>query len=215
MTLTDVYRNHYHSAEYHSGNLYIIRRINYEGYPDEEWSDELWKYSKEKKGIRLFSSKGIDFRVSWDGNFAAVENDKKLIFLRTSNGEIAKEFGLADLNIYKETPVIGLIKWSDNSQFFWGDLSFTVYPQAFFRINIINWTVDKFDVVDLPLQISELDLNPNTRRIVFSDFPAMFDVEPVREFEASKSKVTLFVYDLITQSKRIIATSTAKTFKPE
>ncbi len=66
LTLPDVYVEHYHSAEFFNGNLYIIRRfgVNSDGTTRSDWSDNLWKYSLDGSSEKLFSAKGIDFRVS-------------------------------------------------------------------------------------------------------------------------------------------------------
>ncbi len=49
-TIPNVYAEHYHNAEYHDGVLYIIRRIDYDGYPDNDWSDQLWAYTSADAG---------------------------------------------------------------------------------------------------------------------------------------------------------------------
>ena len=60
ITLSDIYRNHYHNAEYHNGNLYIIHRTGGDtGYQtNPNWTDELWRYNQQKQGQKLYSVRG-------------------------------------------------------------------------------------------------------------------------------------------------------------
>jgi hypothetical protein len=223
MTLTDVYWNHYHAVEYLDDNLYIIRRIGYEGYPDEEWSDELWKYNPDKKGINLFSSKGVDFRLSTNGEFAAIrDSHERIVFLNLKTNNIEREFSDKELGAYvvlnpKAGPTnlaIDLDQWSDNCKYFWVSLSASAYPLRIIKIKINGWTMDKFDVSDLSLSFVDLNLNPNTAKVVFSNYPVFFDVDSQKEYETKENIVTLFLYDLPTRNKQIINTSINKPFKP-
>ncbi|WP_313756998.1 hypothetical protein [Tissierella sp.] len=58
-------------------------------------------------------------------------------------------------------------------------------------------------------------LNPNTGKIIFSDFPITFDIDNLSEFEMSKEKITLFYYDLVEKKLTSIDSSVAKIFNPE
>jgi len=218
ISITDVYTQHYHNVEYLNGHLYVLRRLGYKGYPDREWSDELWVYDENKKGRSLFKTQGIDFRVSPNEKYAAINTEDKVLFLHLPGGTKARTFDVEDLmglkaSAYKDL-MIRLQKWSSDGKYFWGSLFYTSYPQMFFRINTESWSILSFDVLALNLQSGEIDLNPDTGEIVFSDFPAMFDVESVLRFRETKTRVHLYVYDLASQTKKEIATSVAKEFKP-
>src|SRR5512140_1169751 len=52
MDVADVYSDHYHPAEFHNGNVYVIRRIG--DTSSSTWTDELWKYDSAKRGSRIF-----------------------------------------------------------------------------------------------------------------------------------------------------------------
>ena len=69
-TIPDVRVQHYHSGEYHNGNLYIIRRIG--DVETDSWRDELWKYDELRAGVMLYAIKGLDFRVSPDEAYVAI-----------------------------------------------------------------------------------------------------------------------------------------------
>jgi len=62
---------------------------------------------------------------------------------------------------------------------------------------------------------SEFDINPRKEIIAFSNYPAMFDVDSVKEYEQSGAKVILIVYDLKTKVQQQIATSKTKKFGPK
>lgn len=62
----DIYRDHYHAAEFHDGDLYVIVRPGgADAYvKNPNWTDELWKYPATGPAVKIYSAKGIDFRVS-------------------------------------------------------------------------------------------------------------------------------------------------------
>jgi len=51
-------------------------------------------------------------------------------------------------------------------------------------------------------------------KLVYSDLPAIFTVDDIEDFVRSQQQVTLFVYDLASQSTQVIATSVAEGFHP-
>jgi hypothetical protein len=61
---------------------------------------------------------------------------------------------------------------------------------------------------------SEYALNPAAGVLAYSDYPAMFDVESVKRFENTGAQVTLFVYDLNSQTVQAVATSIARPLNP-
>ena len=213
ITLTDVYSQHYHNSEYHFGNLYIIRRIGYDGSADENWSDELWKYNSQKKGAKMYSGKGIDFRVAPDEKYIAIQ-DEKLTMIDQS-GKVVHAYPLDNLSLDDNQDLqIGLLKWSDNGSQFWGDLFLTAYPQAFYKIDTDSWEVDKYDVSKLGFS-DDYDLNGNNGKIAYSDHSVMFDASAAQEDEQSGTKVSLIIYDLKTKAQKQIAVSVTKVFEPK
>lgn len=212
ITLTDIYTQHYHNSEYHHGNLYIIRRMGDISSANGNWSDELWKYDSQKQGTKIYSNKGIDFRVAPNEKYIAV-SDKKLS-ITDQNGQVIHAYVLNDLSLEDNQDLqIGLLKWSDDSRQFWGDLFLTAYPQTFDKIDIDSWQVDKYDVSKLGFS-DDYDLNSNNGKLVYSDYAAMFDAQTVQEHQQSGTKVNLIVYDLEAKTQTQVATSTAKAFKP-
>lgn len=214
ITLTDVYSQHYHNSEYHNGNLYIIRRIGYDGYPDETWSDELWRYDIQKVGKKLYSGKGIDFRVAPNEKYIAVCDDKLSII--NQNGNVLQTYTVAKLGFDNSQDLrIGLLKWSNDGIQFWGNLFFTAYPQVFYKINTNSWSVDKYDISNLGFFSGDYDLNSNNGKIAYSNYPAMFDVDSAKEYEESGAKVNLKIYDLKTGKQQLVSTSITRKFEPK
>jgi len=222
ITITDVYRNHYHNSEYHNGNVYIIRRtggdFGYQNNPN--WTDELWKYNQQKQGTNIYSNRGLDFRVSDDEKFISVFDSgsdntgevRNITFLK-NDGSVIKILTSKDLGLEKYGPYIDPLVWSNN--ILWIESGFTVSIEIVAKIDPNTFQITKFDLANLPIQVGEFSLNPIKQKIAFSDYPALFDTDSADEFKASKKTVSLFVYDLLNQKKQIIVTSVAKAFHPK
>lgn len=214
ITLSDIYSNHYHPAEYRNGNLYIISRTggNFGYETNLNWKDELWKYNSQKQGMKIFSNQGVDFRVSEDEKFIAIVGSGNLTFIG-NNGNILKSFNKEQLKVQYE---ISPIKWS--SSYFWmGDAGPVGILQSIKKINAINFQITDFDVSSLFASDSfnSFDLNATAEKIVFDNRPFMFDVDSEKQYEQSGAKVSLTVYDLNTKVKQVIATSITKRFNPK
>lgn len=214
-TIRDVYRDRVRPAEYHDGILYIIRRIGYDGYPDEDWTDELWKYDEGEEGTKIYSAKGLGFRVSPNGEMIAIGATEDILFVDT-DGNVLKEYSSEELiPTDAEDLSINLLDWSDDSKSLWGDLSLTAFPSFFFSIDTGAWVLNQYDVSSSNLSIGEGRLNYNNGKLAFSDYPVMFDEYAYEEFMDSGREVTLKVYDLNTKELIKIATSITKEFEPE
>jgi len=217
ITLSDVNTEHFHNSEYHKGNLYVVRRIGYDGYPDNDWADELWKYDSSKNGLKLFSLKGLQFLVAPDEKLIAIADSTSKLVLIDEKGTNIKEYVISQLSTVQadpREPAIGLNEWTTDSKNLWGNLFLGPIAQEFFQINTGVWNVSKYDVSSLSFG-DEKALNSNIGKVAYSDFPALFDVDSANEFKASKKKVTLYIYDFNTKSNKVINTSIVKQFNPK
>lgn len=211
ITLDNVNTGNYHVGEYHNGNLYIIRRM---GYPGENWSDELWRYDIQGKGKMLFSKKGLDFRVASNESdvtvvYQSVEDNANRIAFISNNGEVLQNINIDPIGNYLNQPD----KWSyDNSQF-WGELKSGPTSKYIYQITISSWGINKYDVSQLSIG-EDYELNANTGKIVYSDYPFFFTVDEKQQFLNSGREVKLFLYDLNSKNLQIIATSITKPFSP-
>jgi hypothetical protein len=212
ITITDVYLQHYHNTEYHNGNLYILRRIGYDGYPDKTWSDQLWRYDSQKNGTLLYSDKGGDFRVAPDEEHIAVGNEDVIIV--NKNGTVLNTYTLSDLGFGQNRDlVIALLRWSNDGRHLWGKVSFTAYPQFFYKISTESWNAETYDISNLGVN-SDFDLNADRAKVAYSNYPTFFDVDSELEYEHSGGKVNLQIYDLESENNQVIATSTVEKFAP-
>jgi hypothetical protein len=124
-TISNVYRDHYHAAEFLGGNLYIIERNGKaDNLSDQNWTDELWKYEQTGDGIKLYSAKGIDFRVSSDAKQIVIfsqPNIKKVlettITLIDLNGRVQKTFESNGLPNMDDSKAITPLFWQGD--LFW------------------------------------------------------------------------------------------------
>lgn len=217
MTLADVYRSHYHNAEYHNGNVYIIQRTGGdEGYQtNPKWTNELWKYNKDKQGAKLFANRGLDFRVSDDEKFIAITSSgangvtgEQLTFVQ-QDGTVLKKLMPNQMGLKSFAPLL----WYGSD--FWVSSNMGAGIEKIAKVSANNFQSATYDVSGLKLTVSEFAVNPVKARIAFSNYPAMFDVESAQEYERSQAKVDLKVYDLETKKEQLITTSTVKKFAPK
>lgn len=214
ITLDNVYSNHYHFGEYHNGNLYLVHRIGYDGYPDEDWIDELWRYDENEEKVKLYSSQGIDFRVSSNEELIAVISNKELHILDNS-GEILKSFNEEELVVDPQvSPQFSFtdIVWGNDS--IWIDNTFGPSPSAILKINLKDCSIIAFDLSELEIGV-EYSINSKREAIAFSDYPALFDEYSYEDFINTEWPVTLRVYDFNTKEQIEIATYTAQDFNPK
>lgn len=214
ITLSDIYRNHYHNAEYHNGNLYIIHRTGGDtGYQtNPNWTDELWRYNQQKQGQKLYSVRGLDFRVSDDEKMIAIVTNEEFNLLNNSGNKIKTFQSNEVVANPQNSPMFGFLAWGLNS--IWLDNTFGPSLTGLAKVDITNYAVTKYDLSELPAG-PEFTINVYKEKIAFSNYPAMFDVDSAQEYERSGAKVNLIVYDLKTKAQQQIATSTVKKFEPK
>ena len=216
-TIPDVRVEHYHSSEYHNGNLYIIRRIG--DIETDSWRDELWKYDELRAGDLLYAIKGLDFRVSADEAYVAISGGdlttgENLVLLEKQGGILLEYSADQVLTGPADMPImVGLIDWSDDNSSLWIENAGPVVT-SYSRLSAPSWQVETFDLTGVPIGGAEKELNPNTGKVVFSDLPMFFTADQQEEFVASGEAVTLYVYDLVSKNLLEIAVSKAEEFDP-
>lgn len=212
LSLTDCFSGHYHFKESHNGNVYLIRRIG--DTETDYWTDELWRYSLDNTVTKLYTMKGLDFRVSPNEAFIAAQEYANRLTILDADGQLLKDYTNEELTYvnFNESTFTEFLKWSDDSSTFWGCLS-TPIPLYLFEIQTSNWEVIGYDLSELPVG-DEHDLNPNSQLYVFSNLPMILDVYSWDELVASKKEINLYLYNLQTKELQILDTSIAKAFKP-
>ena len=221
LTIANVYSDHYHFGEYHNGNVYVIRRIGYDGYPDDDWTDELWKYDQQKNGTKLFSGSGISFRVSPNEEFIAVTHDTYTPHARASilnkKGVILNTYTLKELGDRDWDESIDLFNWSDDSKLFWGGISYTDSREMFFciRLDESNCGIEIFHSEEIPDSIEdEFEIETNTGQLVYSTYPLLF-MGTHEEVAKENPTIYLKVYDFYTKQIKEIDSSKFKKFIPK
>lgn len=221
VTVTDAYRDHYHSAEYHDGVLYVIRRIGETQASGWSWTDELWAYSADdREGSKLYATRGLDFRTAPGNRHIAVpDRDLDALVLLDRTGRVMQTVPAEELSIQNpkmrdpRSPTLTLEAWSEDGGTFWVSRLSGPSPQSFFVIDAGSPVVTGYDISDLAIPY-EYDLNPNTGNLVHSDCPVFFEVDGAEAFAESDQAVTLSTYDLEEASGWRIATSVARCFNP-
>jgi hypothetical protein len=215
-TLDNVYRDHYHAAEYHNGHVYIVLRKGDPG-TNPNWSDELWRYDSTGQGVLVYAMQGLDFRTAPDESYTAIpafgtdangKSFSKMVFI-DAQGKVVKEVNYSPEG--NDNPYSSDGQWADNSQIFWG--AGQIGPQKEFAFSITpgSWEFDIYPMTGLP-QGREGALNANVGKIILSDYPFFFDGDSAQKFTDSKQTVTLYVYDFRTKQLDVITTSAAKIF---
>jgi len=216
ITLPDVEIRHYHPAEFHKGSVYIIRRKDGTPANNNQWRDELWKYTSMKQGKKIFSSQGLDFRVSSHEYFAAIVSDTTLYFVDLQRDKKPVKFTVSEIEEQNVKDMyIQPLAWTERDAFFWGNIFQTVNIHSFFRIAPDTWEVETFDVDSLHITTQDYAFNPTNGVVVFSDFPVIFDAETAKRVRRNKMRVHLYLYDLKTGEKKLLATTHSKNFQPE
>ncbi len=203
-TIPDVYRNHYHPAEYHKGNLYVILRKG--KVSSRNWSDELWKYNQLRQGLKLFTGQGIDFRVSEDEKLIAVETGKEVSIL-DADGRVLKVFKDKELilNLYEESD-IGIL--STTSNYIWLSNKFGPNLTGLIKINALNFEITKYELSTG----SEYAVNFYKEKVAYSNYPNPLDEVQVEEYKNKDLKVNLTVYDLNSKEKKLSRLQTQNLF---
>lgn len=208
-TLSDIYRDHYHPAEFVHGSIYIIRRF---GDPATTGTDELWKYDITGKGKRIYVEPGMDFRVSGEAQriaiFASMPDQK--IVITDLEGEDRKEFSRKDIPALSEGHVLAPLMWHERLLWFgaFEGLSLT----RLFSLDVTSDSIVAYDVSHLGVTRGEFAFEPVSRLLVYSDYHPRLDTE-----DPARQTAILLVYGLSNQKKisLIKHTSTMQAFEPK
>lgn len=217
-TMPNIYREHYHAAEFVAGNLYIVKRIgvdvNSNFAPD--WTDELWKYGQKDEGKKIFVGRGLDFRVSQNGQNIAVvlgsgaDPFKQNLYITNSSGTVLNKFGEGDFKDKGAENILSLKFWSGD--ILWGSTNQAMIVSGLYAINV-KGGIDFYDVSPLNFVNSEFALSPINKKIVFDTFVPPLAVD--NDGKISNQAVSLYLYDLVTKEKKKLATlTTNQSLKP-
>ena len=183
----------YYGEALHQGSLYIIRRLG-DPSTDEAWTDELWRYSPEGQAGQLFSGQAISFLTASDESLSAVTyhvdetesgSTSRMAFVRPDGSLVHEVSGRLFFPGYDFQP----LEWTGDSASLWAALVAGPQPMALLRITPGSWKLEVFDLTALSL--GEYDLNPETARLAFSDYPVMFDADAPARLQQNQTPTTL------------------------
>jgi hypothetical protein len=213
INLPDIYVEHYHNAEFHNGNLYIIRRTGGDnGYRNNpNWTDMLWRYDASKQGKQLFAVQGLDFRVSADEKYIAVGNSEKVTIL-DDNGNPLKSFDSTQLKSSSDSPeAIELLQWSMHT--LWLTAALGTERSELVKITVPDYITTKYDLAKVAIG-ADFAFNPEKALIAYSDYPVLLDSDTADTYAKSGKTVMLMLYNLDKKTTKTIATSVTKPFDP-
>jgi len=198
-------------SEKANGDLYVTRRIGEWHSIKDTWHDELWKFTKNLRGKRIYTRKGISFNVSEDKDLIAIEGEKFLTLINKEGKEIEK----IDVDLLKVFPeedyFPGFYEWESN--YIWLVAKLGPNLMGLSKYNLNTREIKRYDLTKLPIG-EEYDLNTKTNLLAFSTFPALFEVRQAEIYAESGKEVKLYVYDLDKKTKNLINTSITKRFTP-
>jgi hypothetical protein len=202
--------NHYHNIEYSKDKIYALYRwINPDD--DNDWSNALWCFTPYEDAKLIAKGKGLDFRVSKNNEYIAVEMNGNIEFYN-EEGKLLHTISSDVINTEEYTRV-QIEQWNDEGDTLWCALMETYNTVAYISIDTKTWESVKYD--GLAFNSAEYILNPNTGWVVYSDYPVMLDTIAVEQYIESNRLTTLSIYNLITKEEIDIETSEINKFRPK
>ncbi|MFN3301680.1 MAG: hypothetical protein ACK413_01455 [Patescibacteria group bacterium] len=224
--------DHYHPIEIHRCGVYAVRSFNYDynihtslpGYKTELWKYD-YKGNGEKiillaedilgnlKGYKYFFSS--DFRVDSQEKYIVLiknypqKEDYSLVIKDLATKEDV--FVLLAKSISQQYPnivgVFDMLKWTNDSRYFWGSISDGAYVNGYFRIDTQNWKVDIFEAPEGAMGGSDLNVNTGYLTIqpgqVWTGFSEI-EEELKEEYRKEGKKSSLYIYNLFSKEKILI-----------
>ena len=204
------YCSHYHFAEYHHPNLYVIRRFD-TSIPD--WKDELWVYSGINKGKLLFKKQGFDFHVNHKQTLLSSYNVDTLIVIDLVKNKTHK-IRISDDKKNGMDYGIASMRWDSDKDIVWGVLSSISFGHySFFSYEYSAGKLEKYRVPEGCED--DYDINPDLGLLLYSDYPFIVDAETGDDLIKSKTKIHLYVFDFKTNQQKLLMTSIAEMFNPK
>lgn len=210
-TVKDLFADAAHWYQFQNGNLYILKRVGYEGINDTDWSDELWKVGENKQQTMLAAGKGIDYLVAPNDATVALLEGQQITMIDLVR-KTDRVFTADQVSLSNDALTTQFLAWSSDSSALWGYSWHSSSPN-FFRLNAPGWTIGRYDVPELPFG-GDFALNPNTGLLAYSTYPLFLDAKDETEFRQSGKEVVLNQYNVYTQKRESLAQSSAAMFRP-
>lgn len=200
--------HHYHPFEIRGNELFWLTRPK-DYHADKTWADELWVQDlKTLKKNKIVDGQGLDYRVSPDGSkiFYHLKNNVYLLDRLTNKTvEIAKNG--------ENSAVVGydIIGFSNDGKRFWFGPSCSC-PEGWSKLALLqDGKLRWFDFYGA----DDGFLETNRGWIVRSTYPGFVDSQSAEEFKKNKIKTELFVEDVFSGKKILIAASHSEEMAPK
>jgi hypothetical protein len=199
---------------YRLGYLYLIKRTGNDTYPSNDWTDELWVYDTNHKGVKVYDSKGLYFDVNQDGSLIAVltgNSTSSVSLLSKDNSWQSKIYSIdfKQCNFPADTPseafLLDLEKWQQNPSALWGAYS-SEYGVigCYWKLNPNSSNIVYYPVP--PTYRSLFAFNTDKLVSVYTDKPPIVDVDTENDWQSTHTSYSLYVYSLQSQKSTKIDT---------
>ncbi|MFH1252744.1 MAG: hypothetical protein V1664_00200 [Candidatus Uhrbacteria bacterium] len=176
-------------------------------------------YFKTSKTFQPWGDKYSDFQISPDKKYVATTEKSSdlskqiLTLLNNDNSEtIIKTFSLSDLNIPNNEAAIWTLAWSEQNKL-WIRAQMGRQIISLISFEEPNFLPQQYNLESENVTTCDFAFNVEQEVLVFSDF-CPSDTLDLEDAVKNKTKTTLYLYDLKTQNKRVVAEAVAKEFLP-
>lgn len=212
-SLKNIYTNHYHTAQYVNGDLYILKRVG--DTSTENWIDELWRYTNPNHGAKISSQQGLDFLASPNNEAVAVVKSTDSLNDRVeiigSSGGVISTFSTQGLGLGNDHNIDPLI-WDDGEV--WLTVNVARQLSLLLQHNPDAQTTNQFSVSELSIVGHDFDLNPSTKTVIYSDHVPALDT--LDEKELNDTSNNLYLHNLETEEEEHITSSQSRhRFNPK
>ncbi|PAB60303.1 hypothetical protein [Anaeromicrobium sediminis] len=187
-------------------HIYFIKTVG----SGESAKKVLVKYDYKGNKDEIYSQNNFVYTIAPNEDYGAVNSNETIVLMK-NNGNVVKRykeiFKLEDENEFVE-----FVGWKDN--ILWLEKGAPgVIGDVFYKIDGDNLKVNEYDTSSLSLN-SEYDLNMNTEKLVYSDYPLMFAVDSAEDFRKANKPVNIYLYDLNSKENKLINTIRGKEAEP-
>lgn len=182
--------------------------VNYSSDPNKKT-----EITEDSTSTIRISDYNISPSVIPEYNVSISPDGHKVIFSNIKNNEIKKEILLYPKISENDESGLEPIGWSSDGRYFWSGIGEADFqPNPFYKIDTNDFSFKEYNI---DIVFGEYNLNKDNSKIVLSDYPMVYDSYSREELIKNKTKVTLYIYNLVTKEKKVIDISAGKWFKPK
>jgi hypothetical protein len=207
VAVPDLYRRHYHFAEWSHGSLFAIRRIG--DTNTETWTDELWEYPEGRAPRRIASGRGLDFRVSPDGRRILVvaadstSDTAELARILDRTGKVLASRSTAEYDRETFEP----LDMGDSIAYLGADVDQDLHRWSLAADSLVPVALPE-EAIEDRLVLADRDV------LVASDHPLMADADEAEVFRKARTPVVLRAFHLRDGRQVELARAVARQFHP-